>query len=76
MKSFKQLMHEAVVDGFMSKIQSAQTKEGVDELEKYYTARKKEVELKASDDISIRDAISGSRQELKSMEQEKEPEDF
>lgn len=76
MISFKRFLAEAVIDGFMNKIYSCNTMEGLDELEKYYEKRKKETDLKPSDDISIRDAIAGRRKQLEAdNEPEEEPEE-
>ncbi|MGZ7234484.1 UvsW-1 domain-containing protein [Streptococcus pyogenes] len=46
------------------------------ELEKYYNTRVKEVEVAASDDISMRDAIKGRREELKAELETGEEEKF
>lgn len=75
MSSFKRFIVEATVDSFMSKIAACQTLEGLDELEKYYDKRVKEVELKATDDIAVRDAIAGRRGEFESANSEDEPKD-
>lgn len=72
MKSVKELMTEAqaaVIDTFMNKIASCQTLEGLKELEKFYNSRKKEVELGDTDDISIRDALKGRAEALKSEDE-------
>lgn len=74
-KSFADVMYEASIEGFMSKIGSCQTTDGLKELEGYYKKRSKEAELKDSDDISIRDALEGKKIELSSIDDEKE-EDF
>lgn len=77
MGMFQQFIAEATVDSFMSKIASCQTAEGLDELEKYYNKRVKEVELKPADDISVRDAIAGRRSEFENAKEDSEPsEDF
>jgi hypothetical protein len=75
MKSFKELVYEAAVEDFMSKVATCRTMEGLKELETYYNKRVKEVDVAASDDISMRDAIKGRRDELKA-ELETEPEKF
>ncbi|QAX99938.1 hypothetical protein EcWhh1_6 [Escherichia phage EcWhh-1] len=75
MKSFKEVIYEASIESFMSKISSCQTMDGLKELEKYYKTRSKEAELRDSDDISVRDALAGKRAELESMDDEEE-EDF
>lgn len=75
MKSFSEIMYEAAIEGFMAKIGSCQTTDGLKELEGYYKKRSKEAELKDSDDISIRDALEGKKIELSSIDDEKE-EDF
>lgn len=74
-KSFQEIVYEASIEGFMSKIGSCQTLDGLKELDGYYKKRSKEAELKDSDDISIRDALAGKRTELESMDDEEE-EDF
>lgn len=71
---FKTFVNEAAIDGFMNKIASCQTIDGIKELEKYYDKRKKETELKDADDISIRDALAGRRAELESEDSEAEEE--
>lgn len=75
MKTFEEIMYEAAIEGFMAKIGSCQTTDGLKELEGYYKKRSKEAELKDSDDISIRDALEGKKVELSSIDDEKE-EDF
>lgn len=74
-KSFQEIVYEASIEGFMSKIGSCQTLDGLKELDGYYKKRSKEAELKDSDDISIRDALAGKRTELEDMDDE-EAEDF
>lgn len=74
-KPFEQIVYEASIEGFMSKIGSCQTLDGLKELEGYYKKRSKEAELKDSDDISIRDALDGKKIELQSIDDEGE-EDF
>lgn len=62
MISFKSFLKEAAnIETILGKIEAAQTEEGLDELEKYYIKRTKEVEVGESDDITIRDAIEGRR---------------
>lgn len=56
----------------MSKIANCQTIEGLDELEKFYKKRKKEVEISDTDDISIRDSLSGKRETLRSTDEAEE----
>ena len=75
MKSFEEIMYEASIEGFMAKIGSCQTIDGLKELESYYKKRSKEAELKDSDDISVRDALAGKRAELEDMDED-EDEDF
>lgn len=65
MKPFRQLILEADVDGFIDKINTTKTIDGLDELESYYEKRKKERLVKDSADISVRDAIEGRRNEIK-----------
>ena len=72
MLGFKEFLFETSVDGFMSKVASCQTVEGLKELENYYRARSKEVELKPSDDISMRDALAGRHAEIKAAKAEEE----
>lgn len=72
--TFKSFISEAVVDGLMTKINACRTVEGLDELEKYYQQRSKEVQVSASDDITVRDAIAGRRADL-TPEQEEEQEE-
>ncbi|QHR70620.1 RNA-DNA + DNA-DNA helicase [Escherichia phage CLB_P2] len=74
MKSFKEVIYEASIESFMSKISSCQTMDGLKELEKYYKTRSKEAELRDSDDISVRDALAGKRAELESMDDEEQEE--
>lgn len=73
-KPFMEVMYEATIEGFMSKIGSCQTLDGLKELEGYYKKRSKDAELKDSDDISIRDALAGKRTELEDMDGEGEEE--
>lgn len=75
MKSFEEIMYEASIESFMSKIGTCQTMDGLKELEGYYKKRSKEAELKDSDDISVRDALAGKRAELEDMDED-EDEDF
>lgn len=75
MKTIKELMAEAqaaVIDTFMGKISSCQTLEGLKELEKFYNKRKKEVEICDTDDISIRDALKGRAESLKSEDEQEQ----
>ncbi|ARW57611.1 RNA-DNA and DNA-DNA helicase [Serratia phage X20] len=75
MIDFKEFIYEAAIEGFMNKIASCQTLDGLKELEGYYKKRSKEAELKDTDDISVRDALAGKRTELESMNDE-DDEDF
>ncbi|AUM58433.1 DNA helicase [Proteus phage phiP4-3] len=72
MLKFKDILIEASVETFMNKIRECQTLAGLDELEKYYSKRIKELEIKDTDDISIRDALEGKRLELEDLETEKD----
>lgn len=63
------------IDGFLAKIEACKTPEGVTELEKFYKARVKEVEITDAEDIQIRDALAGRKKEL-SSDEEIEPEEF
>ena len=72
MLKFKDILIEASVETFMNKIRECQTLAGLDELEKYYSKRIKELEIKDTDDISIRDALEGKRLELEDLEAEKD----
>lgn len=76
MKTFEEVIYEASIDDFMSKINSCQTMEGLEELEKYYKKRSKESELKASDDIQVRDALAGRRSALEVDDEDEVEEDF
>jgi hypothetical protein len=72
LKTVKELMTEAqtaVIDTFMNKIASCQTLPGLKELEGFYNKRKKEVEISDTDDISIRDALKGRAEALKSEDE-------
>lgn len=71
----KAFIFEASIGTFMNKIQTCKTIQGLKELEKYYTDRCKELELNDADDISIRDALAGRREELEADNVEPE-EDF
>lgn len=75
MISFKTFINEAAIGGFMAKIAACQTLDGIKELEKYYETRKKEIELKQADDISVRDALAGKRAELESLESDDDAEE-
>ena len=74
MKSFKDVINEAAVaiEDFMSKVSSCSTVQGIKELEDYYVKRVKEVKISSSDDIHIRDALSGKRKELESADKDNE----
>ncbi|AHI61105.1 UvsW-1 domain-containing protein [Lutimaribacter sp. EGI FJ00015] len=76
LKTFEQIIYEASIDNFMSKINSCQTLDGLKELEKYYEKRSKEAELADSDDISVRDALAGRRAELEAADDSESEEDF
>lgn len=80
MKTFEQIYEEfiaeAVIEDFMSKVNSCQTIDGLDELEKYYNKRSKEAKLRDSDDITVRDALAGKRSELESADDSEAEEDF
>lgn len=72
MKTVNELLREgqeAIIDTFMGKISSCQTLPGLKELESFYNKRKKEVDLKDTDDISIRDALKGRAEELKASDE-------
>ena len=75
MKLFEEIVYEASIDDFMSKVNSCQTMDGLEELEKYYKKRSKESQLKDSDDIQVRDALAGRRSELE-VDDEGEEESF
>lgn len=75
MQSYKEFLYEAAIEDFMGKVTSCQTLDGLKELEKYYTKRSKEAELKDTDDITLRDALKGRRAELEAVPDEEE-EDF
>lgn len=75
MKSFKEILQEASIEAFMSKVNSCQTLDGLDELDKYYKKRIKDAELADSDDITVRDALAGRRLEL-DVEDDGEEEEF
>lgn len=64
----------ATVDiaSFLDKINNCKTEAGLDELKKYYVKRKKEVTIKDADDITIRDAIDGRREEIEAQYAEEE----
>lgn len=72
MKTFEEIVYEASIDDFMSKVNSCQTLDGLKELEKYYNKRSKEAELKDTDDITVRDALAGRRSELESNDDSEE----
>lgn len=72
MKTFEEIVYEASIDDFMSKVNSCQTIDGLKELEKYYDKRSKEAELKDTDDITVRDALAGRRAELESATADEE----
>ena len=72
MKTFEEIVYEASIDDFMSKVNSCQSLDGLKELEKYYDKRSKEAELKDTDDITVRDALAGRRSELESNDDSEE----
>lgn len=72
MLSFNEFLYEADIQDFMGKVTSCQTLDGLKELEKYYTKRSKEAELKDTDDITIRDALAGRKAELEASPDEVE----
>ncbi|AWD90343.1 DNA helicase [Erwinia phage Cronus] len=76
MKNFEEFLYEADIQDFMGKVTSCQTKEGLKELEKYYTKRSKEAELKDTDDITLRDALAGRKAELEAADAEEDEESF
>lgn len=76
MKTFEEIIYEASIDNFMAKINSCQTLDGMDELDKYYEKRVKEADIKDSDDISVRDALAGRRAELEDVGEDESEEDF
>lgn len=53
------------IESFLEKIYNCKTCEGVDELEKFYKKRYKEVNISDSEDIQIRDALRGRKEEIK-----------
>uniref|UniRef100_A0AB39U0G1 ATP-dependent DNA helicase uvsW n=1 Tax=Klebsiella phage Phi_KR1 TaxID=3240396 RepID=A0AB39U0G1_9CAUD len=73
---YEATIREATIDNFMSKINSCQTLEGLEELEKYYDKRSKETTLADSDDIIVRDALAGRRQALEADSEDEDDEDF
>ncbi|AJD81993.1 DNA helicase [Yersinia phage vB_YenM_TG1] len=73
-KPFKEILQEASIEAFMSKVNSCQTLDGLDELDKYYKKRIKDAELADSDDITVRDALAGRRLELDVGEDDDEEE--
>lgn len=68
------------IETFLDKINNCRTCDGVDELEKFYAKRYKEVEISDSEDIQIRDALRGRKEEIEAMlkaaESEGEPEEL
>lgn len=63
------------ISSFLDKINNCKTEAGLNELEKYYNQRKKEINIKPADDITIRDAIEGRREEIEAMYAEDEVEE-
>ncbi|AUE22778.1 hypothetical protein Ah1_00260 [Aeromonas phage Ah1] len=74
MKQFDSFMAEAEekvrvsIEGFLDKIYNCKTVDGVCELEKFYSKRKKEVNISDSEDIQIRDALSGRKKDIESQD--------
>lgn len=64
------------VEKFLGKIMSALTPKGLDELERYYKSRVKNVSISDTDDIQIRDAIQGRRDAFAAEESGEDVEDF
>ncbi len=64
------------IDKFLGKIMSVMTMNGLNELERYYKSRLKQVSISDSDDIQIRDAIDGRRETFKQEEDGEEVQDF
>lgn len=71
-KSFAEILKEASIESFMSKVNSCQTMDGLKELEKYYKTRSKEAEVGDSDDITMRDALAGRKAELEAAKEEED----
>lgn len=61
---------KASIEGFLNKIYNCKTVEGIDELESHYLKRKDEVDVAPSDDITVRDALRGRREELSATDEE------
>ncbi|QAX98494.1 hypothetical protein AsFcp4_69 [Aeromonas phage AsFcp_4] len=74
MKTLNSFLMEAeekarvAIEGFLDKIYNCKTCSGVDELEKFYSKRKKEVNISDSEDIQIRDALSGRKKEIEAAD--------
>ncbi|AAQ17903.1 UvsW.1 conserved hypothetical protein [Aeromonas phage Aeh1] len=74
MKQFDSFLAEAeekarvAIEGFLDKVYNCKTVDGVSELEKFYSKRKKEVNISDSEDIQIRDALSGRKKEIESQD--------
>ncbi|ADM79881.1 UvsW.1 conserved hypothetical protein [Aeromonas phage phiAS5] len=74
MKTLNQFLCEAeekarvAIEGFLDKIYNCKTVDGVSELEKFYSKRKTEVNISDSEDIQIRDALSGRKKEIEAQE--------
>lgn len=81
MKTFDTYIAEAenkarvAIGGFLNKIEMCKTCAGVEELEKFYQSRIKDVEITDAEDIQIRDALAGRKEDL-SGDNEVEPEEF
>lgn len=77
MNSFKLFLEsesektKVTINNFLDKIYACKTVVGVDELEKFYTKRKLEVDITGAEDIQIRDALSGRKKEIDHEEKEK-----
>ncbi|MGL6228710.1 MAG: UvsW-1 domain-containing protein [Culicoidibacterales bacterium] len=62
----------AAIGSFLDKVGNCQTLNGLDEFEAFYLKRRKEVSLLPSDDIQIRDAIAGRREQLEIADEDGE----
>lgn len=70
-----EVVKHATIGSFLDKIANCQTIKGLDEFEAFYIKRRKEVSLLPADDIQIRDAIAGRRDQLEYADEEgEEPE--
>lgn len=79
-KFMEQQKPKVSIETFLDKINNCRTCDGVAELEKFYSKRYKEVEISDSEDIQIRDALRGRKEEIEAMlkaaESEGEPEEL